>query len=219
MDRELMSLVVSGISHVASEFIRYRPIKLNKGPASMQPTEVIRFAATSEADPPMPSSLSTIDKPTTEETISMLEKRLNQSIIDLQPDLIDGARINGKPCDCLKKHTDEMLGAVRELQSMANKPAYSKIREWAESHNWTADEVAQHPPEFFVSLTPDLRMLRKELTGSELALSAKPELVPTPSPAITQMRELAKQVQDGKMSKEEAVGKIKAMMGTRQPST
>ncbi len=114
-----------------------------------------------------------IDKPSTEETITMLEARINESLVALQPDLLDGARINGKSCDCLRKHTDEMLAAVRELQSMASKPVYARIRAWCQKYNWPAEEVAKHSPEYFVALAPQVRALRKELSGSEPSQAAK----------------------------------------------
>lgn len=189
MDKETLSLLVMGASKIVGEVIRYRPIKT--GPS--YPESSIKITA--EAKP------SSADRPTTAETVSMLEGRLNESLIALQPDLLDGARINGKSCDCLKKHTDEMLIHVRELQTMAAKPVYGKIRMWAENHNWTADDVARHPPEFFVALVPELRNLRKELDYHPVA----------PIPAVQEITTLAKRVSEGAMTREQAVERIKEM--------
>lgn len=141
-----------------------------RGPASAVRTVAKTLPALPRAEEKTANKETVADsiaKPSTEETIAMLEARLNESLVALQPDLLDGARINGKPCDCIKKHTDEMLAAVRELQSMASKPIYSKIRTWAAEHNWDASVVAKHPPQFFIDLVPELRALRKELNQSE----------------------------------------------------
>jgi hypothetical protein len=220
MNNEVLALVINGVSQTISQFIRYRPLHGSQQPTQNQPTEIIRL----EANSPMPPTKSSFRKPTTDETVAQLEGRLTKILLGLQADLIDGARINGIPCDCILKHTSEMVMTTEELQTMSQKPIYENIKAWASEHQWGPEIVAEHPPEFFVGLVPELRALRKTLTETatviQPAVQTMAPAAPPASPNILGMRELAKKVQSGEMTKEEAVGKIKTMMAiSGKPST
>jgi hypothetical protein len=227
MEPKLLAFLFKTGGELASSAVQ---MALSKGFNSFQavleesPTATTNLASNAPVNTALQKkSDSDFSKPSTEETIQMLENRLNESLVALQPDLLDGARIFGKPCDCLKKHTDEMIAAVKELQSMSPKPVYSKIRNWAEGHNWGAEIVAQHPPEYFVKMTPELRTLRKELSGSEPLKSAMriglvketPKLLNEPKPDMIKIRALAKRVKDGEITREEAVSQIKTMLSVK----
>ncbi|MFH0712371.1 MAG: hypothetical protein V2A55_00715, partial [Candidatus Jorgensenbacteria bacterium] len=188
--------------------------KLNDKPASMQATEVVRFTAS----PPSSTDIlpSSSRKPTTAETIGQLEGRLIRQLLRLQEDLLEGARINGIPCDCLLKHTSEMDITAEELQTMSQNPVYQNIRNWAQTHSWGPEIVAQHPPEFFVNMVPDLRELRKGLT--EASTPVQKIVLPEDKPEIAKVRELAAQVKSGELSREDAVSQIKTMIAS-SPST
>jgi hypothetical protein len=135
-----------------------------------------------------------------------------------------------------------MENTTAELQTMSNKPIYSQIRHWSENHMWGPDEVAKHPSEFFVAMVPEVRSMRKELSGSEPAKaameansaecsdfsckreiknieSAKTELahadtgVTSETKAVLgQIRDLALKVKTGEMKKEDAVARVKEML-------
>ncbi len=196
MNTEVLSLVITGATKIVGQVIRGRSIK-TESYRPQAPVRTVTIARTTTESPL---------KPSTAETVEMLERRLNESLVALQPDLLDGARINSKPCDCLAKHTDEMLAAVRELQSMASKPVYAQIRQWAEAHNWDASEVARHPPQFFIDMVPQLRMLRKELNGSEPKVEQQ-----SSNPAVQEITSLSKKVSSGEITREQAVGRIKEL--------
>ncbi len=149
--------------------------------------------------------------PTTEQTIKQLENRLLEQISQLEDDFMDGARINGLPCDCSLKHCRKLRDTSRELLSMARKPVYNKVLAFAEGHMWGPDEVAKHPPEFFVNMVPELRTLRKELGATEPSNQAQKQ--------IREIATLAKQVQSGEISKEEAKSKIKLLLSEHTGST
>ena len=214
MNTAFLALVISGVSKMAGEMIRYRPLPGERRDTSSPSMEVIRFEAESPVTPPGETNEPinpSFRKPTTAETVTQLETRLTDQLLQLQEDLLEGARINGIPCDCLLKHTRVMDVTAKELQSMSSKPAYHQIRSWSQSHMWGPETVAQHPPEFFVNMVPELRELRKGLTGT-----TGPE---TPeSPMQNQVRALAARVKSGEMTKEDAVSQIKTMLASR-PST
>ncbi|MDD5060769.1 MAG: hypothetical protein PHN44_00615 [Candidatus Marinimicrobia bacterium] len=209
MNNEVLALLISGASKFASELIRYKPIKLDNKPTTMQPTEVVRFTATTPTG-------NGPRKPTTAETVGQLEGRLLRQMLRLQEDLLEGARINGQACDCLLKHTNEMDITAEELQTMSQKPIYQEIRNWALSHQWPPEVVAEHPPEFFIDMVPELRNLRKGLTEAATPLPKPAEplqlTTKTEKPELARVRELAGKVKAGELSKEEAVSQIKTML-------
>jgi hypothetical protein len=148
-------------------------------------------------------------KPTTEETIRQLDKRLIRQILRLVEDLLEGARINDIPCDCLQKHTNEMDITAEELQTMSQKPIYQHIRDWCSKYNWGPNEVAKHPKEFFVTLVPELRSMRKAIEGT---IPLKPTVLTEPTtekskltdenkPDMAKIKLLAYKVKSGEISK------------------
>lgn len=194
MDAQILSLIVTGAGKIVSEMLR--------GYFDKPSTSQSGFSVTAEA--PKSSTNTPSLKPTTSETINQLEGRLMRQLLRLQEDLLEGARINGVACDCILKHTLEMDVTAEELQTMTQKPIYQQIRDWARSHQWGPDVVAQHPPQFFVDLVPELRNLRKEL-GNQLT-EVKPR-----APIVTEVTGLAKQVKTGEISREQAMEKIKLL--------
>ena len=149
--------------------------------------------------------------PTTEQTIKQLENRLLDQLSQLEDDFMDGARIDSLPCDCCVKHCRKLRDTSRELLSMARKPVYNKVLTFAEAHMWGPDEVAKHPPEFFVAMVPELRILRKELGGTEPVNPAQKQ--------VQEITTLAKQVRSGELSKDEAKAKIKLLLSEHTGST
>jgi len=130
--------------------------------------KAVEDAAENQVEEEVEETVKTQQKlPTTEQTIKQLEGRLVDQISQLEDDFMDGARIDGLPCDCCLKHCRKLRDISRELLSMARKPVYNKVQAFAESHMWGPDEVGRHSPEFFVNMVPDLRLLRKELGSTE----------------------------------------------------
>ena len=121
-----------------------------------------------------PVTVPQIETPTTEETVAELNRRLGKELYRMELDLAGGARIAGKPCDCLaSKHHFGIEATAEELIPYENRPIYSEIISWLRQHEHTfpIQEVAKTPPEFYKSLAPDMKRFRKTVLGTE-SLSA-----------------------------------------------
>lgn len=145
--------------------------------------------------------------PTTSETIAHLRRRLTASLSQLEDDLIDGARIAGRPCDCLDKHAGKTIPIIKELSSMETKPVYSEMLGWFESHEapFMLSNVRKNPPEFYRSMAPEVRRFRKEASGSEAPPDAD---LPGDTPMRQRAQEFAKRVHAGELSRSEAVAML-----------
>jgi len=117
-----------------------------------------------------PEQKTTITLPTTEETVQELKRRLAKELYRMEMDLQEGARIAGGPCDCLSaKHTLGLQATAEELMSYEANPAYGKITTWLRTREpeFEPEEIAQHPPEYYQALAPEVRAFRKEVMGTE----------------------------------------------------
>ena len=117
--------------------------------------------------------------PTTQETIEELRRRLGKELYQMEWDLKGGARIAGKPCDCLdSKHNLGLEAVAEELMSYERNPVYSQILSWLKSHQakFTSEVIAQTDPDYYRGLAPEVRDFRKQVmgTGSLRALISKP---------------------------------------------
>ena len=112
------------------------------------------------------------DLPSTAETVQELKDRLAKELLRLESDLLAGARIMGKPCDCLRKHSLTLTAMTEELMTMDRGQVYHELLSWAQKHDYSAASVAEHPPEFFQGLVPEVRQLRKRIMGTAQAVSA-----------------------------------------------
>ncbi len=121
---------------------------------------------------PVESSVSesSVASPTTEETVQELKRRLGKELYRIEMDLQGGARIAGKPCDCLSraKHLSGVEATAEELMSYGVDPTYGRIIAWLEAHEreFEPAEIAKHPPEYYQSLAPEVREFRKEVMGT-----------------------------------------------------
>ena len=111
-----------------------------------------------------------LDMPTTAETVADLKQRLGQEMYLLERDLVAGGRIANKVCDCLMKHTQMgILPMARALVPMDRSPIIDRIISWGEAHLpvFTVDAVRDHDVQYYRDLAPELRLLRKDLLGTE----------------------------------------------------
>lgn len=107
-----------------------------------------------------------IEAPTTQETVAALRDRLVKELYRLEMDLQGGARIAGKPCDCLsRKHLQGIEATAEELMSYENNPVYSQIVGWLELHRaeFEPSVIATVDPYYYQSLAPEIREFRKLL--------------------------------------------------------
>lgn len=118
---------------------------------------------------------SLLDAPTTQETASELRRRLGKELYRIELDLQGGARIAGKPCDCLMKakHLGGVEATAEELMSYEVRPVYSEVVSWLNDHEneFHPSEIAKRPPEYYHSLVPQVRAFRKAVMGTESPLS------------------------------------------------
>jgi len=107
-------------------------------------------------------------EPTTEETVMELRRRLGKELYRMEMDLASGARIAGKPCDCLDaKHTLELEGTAEELMSYGYDPVYGEIIAWLRGHQaeFRPEEITRRPPQHYRGLAPEVRGFRKGVMG------------------------------------------------------
>jgi hypothetical protein len=126
---------------------------------------------------PAPVSIATTpatqkpDLPTTAETLKELKHRLAKELYRVELDLQSGARISGKPCDCLSKakHSAGIEATAEELMSYEANPLYGKVISWVNSHAtvFEPSEIAKRPPEYYQAIAPEVRAFRKEVMGTE----------------------------------------------------
>jgi len=118
----------------------------------------------------MPST--SVELPTTEQTVRELKRRLAKELYRMELDLQSGARIAGRPCDCLDaKHRFGLEATAEELMSYEANPIYGEIIAWLNRHEveFEPGEIAKHPPEYYHKLAPEVRRFRKEVMGTEVA--------------------------------------------------
>jgi len=122
-----------------------------------------------------PMSSTSIELPTTEQTVRELKRRLAKELYRMELDLQAGARIAGKPCDCLSyaKHLSGVEATAEELMSYETNPVYGEVITWLRSHEaeFEPEEIAKHPPEYYHRLVPEVRRFRKEVMGTEKMLT------------------------------------------------
>jgi hypothetical protein len=111
------------------------------------------------------------DLPTTAETLKELKRRLAKELYRVELDLQSGARISGKPCDCLSKakHSAGIEATAEELMSYEANPLYGRVISWVNSHAtvFEPSEIAKRPPEYYQAIAPEVRAFRKEVMGTE----------------------------------------------------
>jgi len=109
--------------------------------------------------------------PTTEQTVQELKRRLAKELYRMEMDLQAGARIAGRPCDCLSyaKHLSGVEATAEELMSYERNPIYGEIVLWLRAHEveFEPQEIAKHPPDYYQTLAPEVRNFRKEVMGTE----------------------------------------------------
>ena len=118
--------------------------------------------------------------PTTAQTLTELKRRLGKELYRVEMDLQGGARIAGLPCDCLSrsKHLGGIEATAEELMSYERNPVYGQVIEWFNQHEpeFEPAEIAKRPPEYYQGLAPEVRGLRKQVTGTEDVMAlVKPE--------------------------------------------
>jgi hypothetical protein len=113
--------------------------------------------------------------PTTAETIQELRRRLAKELYRVELDLQSGARISGKPCDCLSraKHSAGIEATAEELMSYESNPLYGQVIQWIDDHSavFEPSEIAKHPPAFYQAMAPEVRAFRKQVMGTESLVS------------------------------------------------
>lgn len=127
-------------------------------------------AKTDNASKTEPQGLSPSALPTTAETLEELRRRLGKELYQMEWDLKGGARIAGKPCDCLgSKHNLGLEAVAEELMSYERNPVYSEILNWLKSHQakFPVEVIAQTEPDYYRGLAPEVRDFRKRVMGTE----------------------------------------------------
>ena len=113
----------------------------------------------------------TLILPSTAETLLELKRRLAKELYRIELDLQGGARIAGKPCDCLSrgKHLGGVEATAEELMSYEANPVYGRVVEWVSRHaaEFEPTEIARREPDYYRGLTPEVRAFRKEVMGTE----------------------------------------------------
>jgi hypothetical protein len=116
------------------------------------------------------STATSVSLPTTSETVAELRKRLGKELYRMELDLMSGGRIAGRPCDCVsQKHNLGIEATAEELIPMDNRPVYSKIISWLNAHSkeFEPEEIAKREPDYYRSLSREVRNFRKEVMGTE----------------------------------------------------
>jgi len=114
------------------------------------------------------------ERPTTEQTIRQLRRRLGKELYKAELDLAAGLRFDSLPCDCLdQKHSLMLEAAAEEMMSYEQNPVYGQIIDWLRLHQneFPPEEIAKRSPEHYQAMAPEIRNFRKRVMGSE-ALSA-----------------------------------------------
>lgn len=140
----------------------------NEMPAQHNPASLGRGAPAGGPAPamaPLPPAL-----PSTAETVEELHRRLGKELYRVEMDLQGGARIAGKPCDCLSrsKHLGGLEATAEELMSYGKNPTLGKVVDWANRHamEFEPTEIAKREPAYYQGLAPEVRALRKEVMGT-----------------------------------------------------
>ena len=117
-----------------------------------------------------------LERPTTEETLAQLKRRLAKECYKTELDLANGLLINGKPCDCLNdKHALFFESICEELTPLdPQDPIYREILDWVKA------ALPKATPEAIMSgryaaeyplMASQMRDFRKRLTGSTSRLA------------------------------------------------
>ena len=123
--------------------------------------------------------------PTTAETIAVVKQDIIDQCDQLGFDLTRGGRIAGVGCDCLVKHSGNIIALCREIVTMDPNPAYTQLEQWLTSmlpyfqHEYidgkvVRDEDANSPTHgqmipdllFYRNMLPTLRGYRKQIQGT-----------------------------------------------------
>lgn len=119
---------------------------------------------------PRPVPSTPMDMPTTAETVADLKRRLGKELYRMELDLAGGGRIAGKPCGCLgNKHNLGLEATAEELIPLDSNPAYNQILGWLKQHEpeFTPEQIAKHPPEYYQALGHEARAFRKAVLESD----------------------------------------------------
>lgn len=209
---------------------------LEKPPTARQEKVLTRPGVDAELLASTPSQVESPTLPTTEETLRELRRRLGKELSDVELDLQAGARIAGKPCDCLSaKHNLRLESMAEELMSYEVNPVYGEIVQWLRSHEaeFEPAEIVKRPLQHYQALAPQVREFRKRVMGTadrgalltaeqmtrvrervaERSRAQEEALTPlepeTEIPAMRQRaRELAGRVRAGELSRDEAVATL-----------
>ena len=122
-----------------------------------------------------------MQRPTTDETVRELRRRLGKELYIAEKDLVNKLRIAGKPCDCLEdKHLLGIEGMTEELMPMDPvNTVYVDILQWVKLNqskvNVTAITSGEYDEEY-PRMATEFREFRKRLMGTEnvKALVQKP---------------------------------------------
>lgn len=215
MDKQIVALLIQGATKLTSEIIRYRPIKLDNRPTSMQPTESVRIVATTGEK--VNRGVSTAD------TIAYQKEQLVKQITLMEMHLSQGCKIFGKACDCCEKHPEVIEALAEETLGMTGDPLYQEIIAWCQYLKPRTTAVASGSGEFdkeYARYALEGRRLRKALMGSAIIPQATNtreiiEQTSRPHDELSEISDIAHKVQSGEMSKEEAGSRVKAMLADR----
>lgn len=120
---------------------------------------------------PQSTKKSAVALASTSDTVEELRRRLGKELYRVELDLQGGGRIGGKPCDCLSraKHSAGIEATAEELMSYEVNPLYGKVIQWVNDHApvFEPAEIANHPPEFYQAMAPEIRAFRKAVMGTE----------------------------------------------------
>ena len=117
-----------------------------------------------------------LERPTTEETLAQLKRRLAKECYKTELDLANGLLINGKPCDCLNdKHALFFESICEELIPLdPQNPIYLEILDWVKAALPKATSEAIMSGRYaaeYPLMASQMRDFRKRLTGSTSRLA------------------------------------------------
>lgn len=117
------------------------------------------------------SSTPRRERPTTEETIAMLKRKLAKEAYKVEIDLANGLLIAGKPCDCLSdKHSLLFEALVEEAIPLdPRNPIYRKLMDWINAalpkSTFEAIRSGRYNAEYPL-MASEMRDFRKGLVGT-----------------------------------------------------
>lgn len=120
----------------------------------------------------LPSTQPEDDKRvTTDETIRYQQRQLAKELTLLEGHLVEGCRIDSKPCDCCEKHPIKIEGLAQETAGMTSEAVYRDIAQWAQDISPITTEAAAASGKYkdeYPKLAMQARAFRKAIMSPDI---------------------------------------------------